>query len=468
VALRDELERLEVAELLTGRPCLPAPVAPPRGGAHRAAGPQLFDAGRAAERLAIATGTIKPPRISASTRCRLGVRAAGAVLGYCERSRVALEPGLLRLVPRQGGELMRLDPPTRRNLELLEPLGRGPSLAQLLDRTRTPMGARLLRRRLQEPLIEPAPIGARLAAVAALVTDRARREELRRRIGAVRDLERLVGRAVQGLATPRDLGAIRDACAALPAVAALMEDLPGDLAGLAEKAVPPPEVGDRLTALLVEDPPPTAREGGFVRDGADPSWTGCTPRRRRHAGSSPGWREASGSAPASAPSRSGTTASSATTSRSPTPTATRCPPTTSASRRWWGPSATSPPSQGAGDGRAQCPGARPGPRDGAARRGHPAGHRPRPGPARLRRRRAPPPTSPSRSPPWPTRRAGRAPRSTAPRSPTSRPAVTRWSRGASAAAPSSPTTPAWTSPTGSSSSPGPTWPASPPTSARWR
>src|ERR1019366_7399327 len=132
-----------------------------------------------------------------------------------------------------------------------------------------PMGARLLRRRLQEPLIEPAPIGARLSAVGALVGDRPRREELRKHIGAVRDLERLVGRAVQGLATPRDLGAIRDACAALPAIAGLMKGLPGDLAGLAERAVPPPQVGARLTALLVEDPPPAAREGGFIRDGAD-------------------------------------------------------------------------------------------------------------------------------------------------------------------------------------------------------
>jgi DNA mismatch repair protein MutS len=267
-ALRDELERLDVAELLVTEPAaLPAALLP---AVTRTVLPApLFDTRRATERLAAATGT--------STLLGLGldempaaVRAAGAVLGYCERARVALEPGLLRVVPRQGGELMRLDPPTRRNLELLEPLGSGASLAQLLDRTRTPMGARLLRRRLQEPLTEPAPIGERLAAVAALVADRSRREELRRRLGAVRDLERLVGRAVQGLATPRDLGAIRDACAALPGVAQLLEDLPGELAGLAARAVPPPEVLAHLAATLVEDPPAIAREGGFIRDGADP------------------------------------------------------------------------------------------------------------------------------------------------------------------------------------------------------
>ena len=267
VALRDELERLEVAELLVMDPAsVPATLLP--AVVCTSLPPPLFDAGRAAERLARATGTVSLLGLGAD-EMPVAVRAAGAVLGYCERSRVTLEPGLLRVVPRHGGELMRLDPPTRRNLELLAPLGSGTSLAQLLDHTRTPMGARLLRRRIQEPLTEPEPITARLDAVAALVDGRSRREELRRRLGAVRDLERLVGRAVQGLATPRDLAAVRDACAALPEVARLLEAMPGELAGLAESAIPPPEVGAHLARLLVDDPPPAARDGGFVREGAD-------------------------------------------------------------------------------------------------------------------------------------------------------------------------------------------------------
>ncbi len=267
VALRDELERLNVAELLVPEPeRLPATLLP---AVVRTRLPeQLFDARRAAERLAAATGTASLLGLGLEGM-PAALRAAGAVLGYCERSRVALEPGLLRVTPRQAGDLMRLDPPTRRNLELLEPLGSGMSLAQLLDRTRTPMGARLLRRRLQEPLTEPAPIAARLDAVAALVTDRPRRERLRRGLGEVRDLERLVGRAVQGLATPRDLGSLRDSCAALPGVARLLEGLPGELAGLAATALPAPEVGPHLAALLVDDPPPLARDGGFIRPGAD-------------------------------------------------------------------------------------------------------------------------------------------------------------------------------------------------------
>jgi DNA mismatch repair protein MutS len=268
VALRDELERLDVAELLVTDPArLPRSLLP---AVIRTALPApLFDTGRATERLTTATGTASLIGLGIS-EMPSAIRAAGAVLGYCERSRVALEPGLLRVTPRQSGELMCLDPPTRRNLELLEPLGSGPSLAQLLDRTRTPMGTRLLRRRLQEPLTEPAPIRERLEAVACLVADRSRREQLRHRLASVRDLERLVGRAVQGLATPRDLGAIRDACASLPGVAQLLEGLPGELAGLAESAVPTPEVEAHLTATLVDEPPPISRDGGFIRDGADP------------------------------------------------------------------------------------------------------------------------------------------------------------------------------------------------------
>jgi DNA mismatch repair protein MutS len=266
--VRDELERLEVAELLLAEDAsLPESAAPAASRTRLA--PGLFDPRRAAERLQTATGTV--------TIAGLGIEgmgaalaAAGALLAYCERARVALHPGLLRVIPRRVGETMVLDPPTRRNLELVKPLGSGPSLAGLLDRTRTSMGARLLRRRLQEPLVDPEAITGRLSSVAALAADRPRREELRRRLQEVRDLERLVGRAAQGLATPRDLGAVRESCRALPTLAVLLDGLPGELGPLADTMAPPPEVGERLSAMLVDDPPPSPRDGGFVRPGADP------------------------------------------------------------------------------------------------------------------------------------------------------------------------------------------------------
>ncbi|HXZ98950.1 MAG TPA: DNA mismatch repair protein MutS [Candidatus Binatia bacterium] len=266
-ALRDELARLDVAELLLAEPLVaPEGFAP---GATRSGLPTaFFDPGRAQDRLRAVTG--------AATLTGLGVdgmaaaiRAAGAVLAYCERSRVLLEPGAIRVSPRRPGEVMMLDAPTLRTLELLRPLGSGPSLAGLLDRTRTPMGSRLLRRRLREPLTDLLAIDRRLDSVAALVADRPRRHELGHALASVRDLERLVGRAVQGLATPRDLGAIRDAGAVLPRLASMLEGLPGELAGLGQTAIPPAIVSDRLGQLLVDDPPPSGREGGFIREGAD-------------------------------------------------------------------------------------------------------------------------------------------------------------------------------------------------------
>ncbi len=267
-ALGDELERLDAAELLIAEDtAVPESLAP--SATRTRVPPALFDPGRAAERINTLGGTLSLQGLGVEGM-EAAVRAAGAVLGYCQGCRVALDPAVLRVVARRGSELMALDPPTRRNLELLKPLGAGPSLAGLLDRTCTPMGARLLRRRLQEPLTEPEAIRSRLDAVAALVADRARRQGLRRRLPQVRDLERLVGRAVQGLAGPRDLGAIRDACAALPTLAALLDGLGGELTGLADTAVPPEEVGARLTTMLVDDPPASSREGGFVRPGADP------------------------------------------------------------------------------------------------------------------------------------------------------------------------------------------------------
>ena len=156
------------------------------------------------------------------------LRAAGAVLAYCERARIVISPELLRIQVSTTQRGMRLDAHTRMNLELFTRLGgSGTSLLQLLDATRTPMGVRLLRARLHEPLIDVDDITRRLDSVEALVGDRDVRRRLREALSGVRDLERLVARCVQGIATPRDLGAIRDTCAALDATGAVVRDLTG-------------------------------------------------------------------------------------------------------------------------------------------------------------------------------------------------------------------------------------------------
>src|SRR2546422_5522676 len=115
---------------------------------------------------------------------------------------------------------------TRRNLELVEPLrpgATGATLLDVLDRTMTAMGARLLRRCLLAPLVDPTAINARLDAVDVLFHDARSRDRLREALDGVRDLERLAGRAAMGRATPRELGALRDSILRLPDVRSALD-----------------------------------------------------------------------------------------------------------------------------------------------------------------------------------------------------------------------------------------------------
>ena len=267
--LAEECDRLAAAELLLPEGiAVPATVA---AGAARSLVPAAhFDSGRGRERLLEATGTasLRGHGIEAMPAAQA---AAAALLGYCERLRLVLTPGFLRVTARHAERVMRLDAPTRRNLELtVGTSGSGGGLVALLDRTRTPMGARLLRRHLVEPLLDGAAIDARLDAVAALQGDRAARAALREALRPVRDLERLVGRCVQGLASPRDLSAVAQACLALPAIreaTAMLRDGSELLAAASCSA--PPGLAERLCATLVDEPPASVRDGGAVRPGAD-------------------------------------------------------------------------------------------------------------------------------------------------------------------------------------------------------
>jgi DNA mismatch repair protein MutS len=201
----------------------------------------------------------------------LARRAAGALLAYCDRSRILLPASLLRIRVRRPGQAMRLDAQTRRNLEITAPLGGGgASLVALTDRTCTAMGARLLRARLQDPLTSVAPLQSRLDAVAELVENGDVTGRIREVLRRIADLERLTARCVQGLAGPRDLGAVRDACAHIPALQSLLGELRApEHVEAREQCLAPPLLQDRLDALLVDNPPSSSRDGGAIRAGAD-------------------------------------------------------------------------------------------------------------------------------------------------------------------------------------------------------
>jgi len=203
--------------------------------------------------------------------------AAGALLRYARE----LKPGGLPHVTRprivRSGDVLPLDEMTRRNLELVEPLRPGAAGATLLDgldRTMTPMGARLLRRWLLAPLVQPAAINARLDAVEVLAGDARGRDRLREALDGVRDLERLAGRAALGRATPRELGALRDSLLRLPDVRAALDGLEARghaalLEEVADRFDLLGDLGDELARALVDRPPAQAPDGDAIRAGYD-------------------------------------------------------------------------------------------------------------------------------------------------------------------------------------------------------
>ena len=198
------------------------------------------------------------------------VGAAGALLDYVGRILRRDLSHIRSLSMRRAGDYLALDPSTVAHLELVAPAGGargGPTLAGVLDATRTAMGARLLRAWLLRPLARREPIEARLAAVAALAADRSRLRDLRERLGAVRDLERLIARLSAGAGNARDLRALADSLDALPAVRqAAGADAPL-LAELISRIEPRPALVERLRGWLVDEPPATTREGGMIRAG---------------------------------------------------------------------------------------------------------------------------------------------------------------------------------------------------------
>ena len=159
------------------------------------------------------------------------VGAAGALLRYLRELQPGGLPHLARPTVERAGGTMPLDEMTRRNLELVESLrpgadgDRAGTLLAVLDRTQTPMGARLLRQWLLAPLIEKDAVDARLDAVGAIAADALARETLREALDGVRDVERLASKAAAARATPRELRALGDSLGRLPAVHASLERL---------------------------------------------------------------------------------------------------------------------------------------------------------------------------------------------------------------------------------------------------
>ena len=196
--------------------------------------------------------------------------AAGALLQYIADTQKFDLSHINRLDVFYGGRYMELDWTTRRSLELTESLRSGEkrgSLLWVLDKTKTPMGGRLLRSWVERPLLSVVAIKRRLAAVSELYKDNVARGELMLALRDINDMQRLVGRAVYGTAGGRDLRALANCAAALPRLKELLA--PFQCAELREICAMDAleDMRFEIDRAICDDPPFSVREGGILRRG---------------------------------------------------------------------------------------------------------------------------------------------------------------------------------------------------------
>jgi DNA mismatch repair protein MutS len=204
-----------------------------------------------------------------------GTIAAGALLRYLYNTQKNGLSNLTTITPYLASRYMLLDSSTRRNLELTETMRekqkRG-SLLWVLDKTKTAMGARLLHRMLEQPLIDRESIEGRLNAIDTLNRNAVDRDELREYLQPVYDLERLLTKISYKSANPRDLIAFWNSLRMFSPIRQVLQNLSSQDAeltrlydGIGEFA----DILDLLDRSIEEDPPLLIREGGFIKDGYD-------------------------------------------------------------------------------------------------------------------------------------------------------------------------------------------------------
>ena len=201
----------------------------------------------------------------------VGTTAAGALLSYLLDTQKTDLKHISALKVYSSGRFMVLDIATRRNLELTETMRekqkRG-SLLWVLDKTRTAMGARMLKSYVEQPLIDRDEILRRQDVVTEFVDDPMLRDELREYLNPVYDLERLLSRLSYRSANPRDLIAFRDSLAMLPHIKQLLSDAKSVyLRELVDEIDPLEDITELIRTAINEDPPVTMYDGGIIREG---------------------------------------------------------------------------------------------------------------------------------------------------------------------------------------------------------
>ena len=201
----------------------------------------------------------------------LGGIAAGAVMQYLKETQKTSMEHITQIQTYVTGKYMILDSSTRRNLELTETLRekqkRG-SLLWVLDKTKTAMGARLLRSCIEQPLLEKEEINDRLSAVEELKENGITRAELREYLNAVYDLERLLSRVTYRSANPRDMLAFQTSLSMLPPIKTLLTDLEVPLLQKIDEELDTlSDLSALIEASIDPDAPLTVKEGSIIKSG---------------------------------------------------------------------------------------------------------------------------------------------------------------------------------------------------------
>ena len=200
-----------------------------------------------------------------------GTLAVGALLLYLYETQKNTLDNLTKITPYRSGGYMIIDSATNRNLELIETLRekqKKGSLLWVLDKTKTAMGARLMRNWIEQPLIEKKKITSRQDAVEELYNDMITREEIREYLNAVYDLERLVTRISYRTANPRDLIAFKTSLGMIPPVKQLLSQAKSaELKEIDERMDCLEDIYDLIEKSIQDEPPIMIREGGMIKEG---------------------------------------------------------------------------------------------------------------------------------------------------------------------------------------------------------
>lgn len=234
---------------------------------------EVFQKNRAADLLKEQLG-VRSLEGFGCARMEQGIVAAGALIHYLKETQKGHPEHIKDLSSYVLSDYMILDETTVSNLELFTSFRRGTakgSLADILDKTVTAMGSRLLKRWLAYPLLDTGHIRKRLAGVTNFKEDRIFREETREKLEGIQDLERLNGRISLRRANARDLIALKASLGKVPAVKSLLKGSMSELLSDLSETIDPLEDTVRLIdRALADDPPLSLREGGLIREGYHP------------------------------------------------------------------------------------------------------------------------------------------------------------------------------------------------------